>query len=155
MTKFKLFRLKNEMLITNYIANSFGLVVVIFLTYRSTYLGSEEALRLAHRIGWFFEPFWIILMFVIIFLYERPIRYFLNASIRREPIPQKNESKARQRLLNEPFFLITDTDISHSYNASNADCPVPDKFIHWQAAYCMWLNGTDESICSSDEKWVL
>jgi sigma-B regulation protein RsbU (phosphoserine phosphatase) len=106
MTRFTLFRLKNEMLITNYIANSFGLVVVIFLTYRSTYLGSEEALRLAHRIGWFFEPFWIILMFGIIFLYERPIRYFLNASIRREPIPQKNESKARQRLLNEPFFLI-------------------------------------------------
>jgi sigma-B regulation protein RsbU (phosphoserine phosphatase) len=106
MTKFTLFRLKNEMLITNYIANFFGLVVVIFLTYRSSYLGSEEAFRLAHRIGWFFEPLWIILMFGIIFLYERPIRYFLNASMRREPIPRKNESRARQRLLNEPFFLI-------------------------------------------------
>ena len=62
MTKFTLLRLKNEMLLTNVIANAFGVVTVIFLAYQSAYQGSEEAIRLAQRFGFIFDAFWIILI---------------------------------------------------------------------------------------------
>ena len=39
--------------------------------------------------------------------YEQPIRRFLNISYRDKFIQAKIKVKARQRLLNEPFFLIT------------------------------------------------
>ena len=72
MTKFTLFRLKNEMLFTNFIANAFGVVTVIFLTYQATYQGAKEAFQLANRVGFIFEPFWSILIFLLILYYERP-----------------------------------------------------------------------------------
>jgi sigma-B regulation protein RsbU (phosphoserine phosphatase) len=106
MTKFTLFRLKNEMLFTNFIANAFGVVIVIFLTYQSMYQGATEAFRLANRIGFIYEPLWSILIFLLILYYERPIRYFLNTTARQESVSAEITIKARQRLLNEPFFLI-------------------------------------------------
>ena len=106
MTKFAVFRLKNEMLIINYIANSIGAGVAIFLTYRSAFFGAQDAFRFANRIVWMFEPLWLVLMFSLILTYERPIRFFLNATFRQQPIPLEISIKARQRLLNEPFFLI-------------------------------------------------
>ena len=105
MTKFTLLRLKNEMLLTNVIANAFGVVTVIFLTYQSAYQGSEEALRLASRFGFIFDAFWIILILFLILLYERPMRRFLDGTYRQLKISSEITLKARQRLLNEPFFL--------------------------------------------------
>ncbi|MGD8523455.1 MAG: SpoIIE family protein phosphatase [Desulfobacterales bacterium] len=106
MTKFAVFRLKNEMLITNFIANVFGVGVVLFLTYRSTYQGSEEVFWLVSRIGWAFDPFLSILIFILTLKYERPIRIFFNKTAQQEPISNKITIQARRRLLNEPFFLI-------------------------------------------------
>jgi len=105
MTKFTLLRLKNEMLLTNVIANAFGVVTVIFLTYQSAYQGAEEAIRLAQRIGFIFDAFWIILILSLILLYERPIRIFLDGTYRQLKISSEITLKARQRLLNEPLFL--------------------------------------------------
>jgi sigma-B regulation protein RsbU (phosphoserine phosphatase) len=106
MTKFTLFRLKNEMFFTNFIANAFGVIIVIFLTYQSMYQGSMQAFRLASKIGFIFDPLWSILIFLLILYYERPVRHFLNATARQESVSAEITIKAHQRLLNEPFFLI-------------------------------------------------
>jgi sigma-B regulation protein RsbU (phosphoserine phosphatase) len=106
MTKFTLFRLKNEMLFANFIANAVGVMIVIFLTYSSMYQGATEAFRLASKIGFIYDPIWSILIFLLILYYERPIRKFLNTAARAESVSAEITIKARQRLLNEPFFLI-------------------------------------------------
>ena len=93
------------MLLTNIIANAFGVVTVIFLTYQSAYQGSEEAFRLASRFGFIFDAFWIILILFLILLYERPIRNFLDGTYRQLKISSELTLKARRRLLNEPLFL--------------------------------------------------
>jgi hypothetical protein len=54
--KFKFFRLKNEMLFTNYAAIFLGACAAIYLTYRSVSPQPAEAVRLATRAAWIFEP---------------------------------------------------------------------------------------------------
>jgi adenylate cyclase len=106
MSKFDHFRHKNEMLFANYAATVIGAGIAVFLAYRSVSHEPPQAIRLAIQLAWFFEPFWLILMFVLTIRYERPIRRFLNHSNNKESIPVELTAKARQRLLNEPFFLI-------------------------------------------------
>jgi len=43
---------------------------------------------------------------VAVLIFEHPIRRYLNLLYHKEPIPRKIEIKARQRLLNQPFFMI-------------------------------------------------
>ena len=49
-------------------------------------------------------------------------------------------------------ILSADTGLSHPYRSDKTDCPVPGQLIHWQAAYCMWLNGTDDFLEASVQK---
>ena len=46
--------------------------------------------------------------FAIIFTlgYEKPIRYYLNSPTKKTNLPDKFVTKARRRLLNEPFVLL-------------------------------------------------
>ena len=106
MTKYTLFRLKNEMLFTNFIANTVGVIIVVFLTYQSMYEGATEAFRRVSQVGLVFDPLWGIIIFLLILNYERPIRNFLNTTARGESVSAEITIRARQRLLNEPFFLI-------------------------------------------------
>jgi adenylate cyclase len=105
MTKLKLLRLKNAMLIANAISNMIGVFVVIFLSR----IGSSfpaEILQLTNRVNLIFIPCAFILPIVLTIRYERPIRRHLDMAYLREPIPEDFRLRVHQRLLNEPFFLI-------------------------------------------------
>ncbi len=106
MTKFKLFRLKNQMFFFNLVAISIGVLALFILTYRSISPPTPEIERLTFRIALFFEPLCFIFVLVATLLFERPIRRYLDLLYRRDAISEEIASKARRRLLNEPFFLI-------------------------------------------------
>ena len=105
-TAFDHFRLKNEMLFMNYLANIIGVCVVIFITYRPISQQFANAFRLIGRMGWFFEPLFGASMFVATLLYERPIRRYLDDHGNGKQTSEELALIARKRLLNEPFFLI-------------------------------------------------
>ena len=134
MTKINVFRIKNALLFTNCVANIFGILVIVLILRRAGDLISPEVMLLAKRIHIFFLPLSLILPIVITIIYEKPIRRYLEMQYRNEPVSEAFTLIARQRLLNEPIFLI-----------------VLD-FILWLIAGCLysgvfWLNGADrESI---------
>ena len=106
MSRFTLFRLKNQMFFFNLVANLIGVLALFILSYRSISPPTPEIERLTFRIALFFEPLAVIFLLITTLLYERPIRRALNRMYRRAPIPPEIASKARRRVLNEPFFLI-------------------------------------------------
>jgi len=106
MSRFEYYRAKNSMLISALVSNLVGVAVVIFLTQQSADMLPFEILRLTHRIDRFFMPASFIVPFVLILLYERPIRGYLKRSYQKRPLPENLVRKARRRLLNEPFYLI-------------------------------------------------
>jgi sigma-B regulation protein RsbU (phosphoserine phosphatase) len=106
VAEFDHFRLKNEMLFMNYLANAIGVCVVIFITYRPISQQFVDAFRLIYRMGWFFEPLFGALMFVLTLLYERPVRRYLDNQRNGLQLSEALTLIARKRLLNEPYFLI-------------------------------------------------
>jgi phosphoserine phosphatase RsbU/P len=107
MTKLSYFRVTNTMLFSTLLSNGIGVAVVQFLIQRSASKLSPEILRLANDINQFFLPASFILPYVVIRLYERPIRVYLKKYFEKTPLSDEIILKARQRLLNEPFFLIS------------------------------------------------
>jgi sigma-B regulation protein RsbU (phosphoserine phosphatase) len=106
MTKRKLHHLKNEMLGANCFANLVTVAFVQVLMFKA------EVIPDAHvdpRI-WVFDDIFTPAAFVVVclstFLYEQPIRQYLNRLHRNETIRAELVVKARRRLLNEPFFAI-------------------------------------------------
>ncbi len=108
MTKLKFFHLKNEMLAANFLANFIGAVIVQALIYRAEipFLDILFENRLAYLFDMAFTPFAFIFVTAITLIYERSIRQYLTAESNRIPISPELESRARRRLLNEPFVLI-------------------------------------------------
>jgi sigma-B regulation protein RsbU (phosphoserine phosphatase) len=90
----------------NLVAIFIGVLALFILSYRSISPPTPEIERLTFRIALFFEPLCFIFLLITTLLFERPIRRTLNLMYHRAPVPPEIESKARQRLLNEPFFLI-------------------------------------------------
>ncbi|MBA7716083.1 hypothetical protein ES703_125145 [subsurface metagenome] len=107
MTKFTVFHLKNEMLFANFISNVIGVSVVLFLTHGSTSAESLEIAQFFRSISMIFVPCSFMLPLVLTVLYERPIRRYLNIKYQETGILPEPEIKVRQRLLNEPFFMIS------------------------------------------------
>lgn len=106
MTRLRLFRLKNQMLIGNGAANFIGVNVASLISHRSISPPLPEALALFDRVDSIFLPLSFAIVFVFTLIYELPIRRFLNRCyLARGAYPGVDPS-ARQRLLNEPFFLI-------------------------------------------------
>ncbi|MGD9078998.1 MAG: SpoIIE family protein phosphatase [Desulfobacterales bacterium] len=110
MTKFKLFHLKNEMLVATFLANFVGVFFVNAMLYVAEGFPADKQMWQQP------VPFWVDALFtplafsfvtVMILLYEKPIRRYLDLTFRKDAIPQDLETTARQRLLNEPFVLIT------------------------------------------------
>jgi hypothetical protein len=95
------------MLFFNFIAITIGVLAVFILSYRSISPPTEEIERLTFRLALFFEPLGFMFIFFVTLVFEHPIRRYLNLMYRKEPIPRKIEIKACQRLLNEPFFMIS------------------------------------------------
>jgi sigma-B regulation protein RsbU (phosphoserine phosphatase) len=108
MTKLKIFHLKNEMLMANFLANFIGAVLVQALLFRAE-TPLADSLFEARLVYWFdmaFTPFAFIFVTVVTLIYERSIRRYLTAVTNRRPISPELERSARRKLLNEPFVLI-------------------------------------------------
>ena len=108
MTKFKLFHLKNEMLVATSLANFIG----VFFANTTLYFGEGFPdrqiwqYRVPYWIDALFNPFAFSFVCVMVLIYEKPIRRYLNLSFNQADIPPDLETTARRRLLNEPFVLI-------------------------------------------------
>ena len=107
MTKGEHIRLKNTMLVGNLISNFIGVGLVTFLLSRPASGLSPEAWEYLGRLGWIFDPVAFIFVIFLIWLYERPIRRFMNLQFSHMPSTPELERRARQKMLNEPYFLIT------------------------------------------------
>jgi len=106
MSKLSYFRAKNAMLIASLISNAIGVAVIIFITRGISALSAPEIMPLAIRITRIFVPCAFIIASMLVLIYERPIRHYLNQRRDNESLSKEAPLKARQRLLNEPFFLI-------------------------------------------------
>jgi len=103
VSRFKLFRLKNQMFFFNLIAIAIGVLSLFILSYHSISPPTPEIERLTFRIALYFEPLCFLFVLVATLLFEQPIRRYLDFLYRQEAIPQEIASKARQRLLNETW----------------------------------------------------
>jgi hypothetical protein len=108
MTKFKLFHLKNAMLIANFWANFIGVFFANAMLLVAEGFPEKQMWQhpLPYWVDTLFTPFAFSFVAVMTVLYEKPIRRYLNLSFKRASIPQDLETKARQRLLNAPFALM-------------------------------------------------
>ena len=108
MTKFKLFHLKNEMLIANGLANFIGVFFANATMFMAEGFPDKQMWQhgFAYWVDSLFTPFAFSFVAVMTLLYEKPIRRYLNLSFKQTPIPRDLETRARQRLLNAPFVLI-------------------------------------------------
>ncbi len=106
MKKPNLFRLKNQMLVHNVFANLVGIFMLYPLNRRSLAPLGQVIEQLSLPIVILFEASLWSLAIMATIRYEQPIRRFLNISYRDNFVQDKIKVKARQRLLNEPFFLI-------------------------------------------------
>ena len=86
MTKPNYYRVKNAMLFACLIANGIGVGVVQFLPQRSAAALTPEILRLADDINWFFLPASFMLPWILILLYEKPIRTCLKRDFEKKPL---------------------------------------------------------------------
>lgn len=108
MSKWKLFHLKNEMLVANFLANFIGAVLVqaLLLRAETPFADSLFETRLVYWFDMAFTPFAFISVTAITLIYERSIRQYLTARSNQMPLSPELENRARRRLLNEPFVLI-------------------------------------------------
>ena len=94
------------MLLSNLLANVIGVCVVLLLIRGMMQLFTpdfSESIRRAHTL---FLPFSFLVPIFVVLLYERPIRKYLNLKYAGKSFSEKERIHARQRLLNEPFFMI-------------------------------------------------
>jgi sigma-B regulation protein RsbU (phosphoserine phosphatase) len=109
MTKFKRFHLKNEMLVANGLANFIGVFFVNAMLFVAEGFPADKQMwqqPIPYWVDALFTPLAFSFVWAMTVLYEKPIRRYLNLLFEQAPISRDLESKARQRLLNEPFFLI-------------------------------------------------
>ena len=128
MSKLTLFRLKNQMLLSNFISNAIGVMMTIFLENRLTLPDSLEAVYYSRRLQLLFIPISFAIPFVLNFIYELPIRRYLNNCFQAQKVPESVQVSVQRRLLNEPFVLIA---IDAAVWVAAA--------VFWPTAY--WLNG--------------
>jgi sigma-B regulation protein RsbU (phosphoserine phosphatase) len=105
LTRFDVFRLKNWMIVGNYLANIVAFVLMENLIFRGGPLPSREARQIASSSGDIFRGCATIAIALFI-LYEAPIRRYLNNIYQQRPTSQEVVETARRRLLNEPFYMM-------------------------------------------------
>ena len=109
MTKKKLFILKNVMLSAVFLANFIGVFFVMLLT-QTTGDPLPDSVWQNSAFGFIddiFTPLTFLFVTVMTWRYERPIRAYLTAKYNSAPISPDLAIKARRKVLNEPFVLIT------------------------------------------------
>jgi serine phosphatase RsbU (regulator of sigma subunit) len=109
LTPKKLHHLKNEMLVANCLANLIGVVAVNALMFVGEGFINKKLWQhpVPFWIDTLFTPFAFIFVCGMTLQYERPIRRYLTALYKKTPISAELAGIARQRLLNEPFVLIS------------------------------------------------
>ena len=109
MTRFRLWHLKNEMLAANFLANLIGVVLIELFLLRTEGSIPEEFLQhpVANFVNYVFNLAAFTFVLITTLIYERPIRAYLNAKFDKASVSSATEHTARQRLLNEPFVLIS------------------------------------------------
>jgi sigma-B regulation protein RsbU (phosphoserine phosphatase) len=108
LEKFRRLHIKNEMLFANMLANLFGVFFVSVVLFKAEEPISDQIWQnwLPDLIDSLFTPFAFFFVIGTTLIWERPIRAYLDASIQGRPVSGELASRARQRLLNEPFFCI-------------------------------------------------
>jgi sigma-B regulation protein RsbU (phosphoserine phosphatase) len=108
-TKRKLTHLKNEMLVANLLANLTGVFVnqILLSTDENTIPESVFQIPLIDIVDSMFTPMAFLFVCVMTLIYEKPIRAYLTAKFNRTDISAELETRARRRVLNEPFYLMT------------------------------------------------
>jgi sigma-B regulation protein RsbU (phosphoserine phosphatase) len=107
MNKIKLFRIKNAMLGANGLANFIGAVFVNeLLSGVAEYMLPISIVSAVQKFHIVFTTIAFIFAIIFTLLYERPIRQYLNALSKHTAMPGEFVTKARRRLLNEPFVLL-------------------------------------------------
>jgi len=96
------------MLLGCLVANLCAIAVVSYLLMETFQRGENEIWKTMQQFGWFFDPLAVFLMIGATFLYEKPIRIFLNLQKKKQSISQKIAFLARKRVLNT-FFTILST----------------------------------------------
>jgi hypothetical protein len=99
-------RVKNSLLLANFISNAIGVAVIIFLSRGMVKIFSPDIMQLANRITFVFIPFSLMVPLVIILIYQWPIRHYLYGLRDHKPHSEETILRARKKLLNEPFFPI-------------------------------------------------
>ncbi len=109
MTRFKLFHLKNDMLVANFLANFIGVVLTNLFLLNTEGPMPDELFKnpVFKLVDTAFTPVAFCFVVIMTVIYEKPIRSYLNAKFHNQPVTAALEHAARQRLLNEPFVLIT------------------------------------------------
>jgi sigma-B regulation protein RsbU (phosphoserine phosphatase) len=105
LSRFDVFRLKNWMLIGNYLANVVAFVLMEKLIFRGGPLPSNETRQIVATSGDIFRGCATIAIALFIF-YEAPIRRYLNDIYQHLPTAIEVVDTARRRLLNEPFYMM-------------------------------------------------
>ncbi len=98
---------RNSMLAGNMAANLAGILIFQLVKNFGVSASTEQADLIYAQTLLIYLPCAVILWFAITVYYELPIRSALNKIISKETIDPALEIKARQRILNEPFFLLS------------------------------------------------
>ena len=106
MTRMIYYRVKNAMIFSILISNLIGVAIAQYFTQRYAFLSLPDLVRIDAQIGKYFLSASLLMSVALILIYERPIRSYLKAHSKRTALPADLVLIARQRLLNEPFFLI-------------------------------------------------
>ena len=107
MTRIKRYWLKNQMLIGNALANVVGVTMVRTVGQHSIAVTPPEVFERLIRVDWLFMPLSFLSVWVVTVIWELPIRRCLDRIDKGGCRQGENALKARQRLLNEPFFLLS------------------------------------------------
>jgi len=106
MTRVEHFRFKNSMLAGNLLANAVGSGVAGLVILTTATQLSQKTEAFLWRFGYFFDPGIFLIICVMAWVYERPIRRYQDMAYHGVPPKPEMTLKAHQRLLNEPFFLL-------------------------------------------------
>jgi sigma-B regulation protein RsbU (phosphoserine phosphatase) len=106
MTRLTYYLVKNAMIFSILISNLIGVAIARYFTQRPAFLSVPDIERLGAQIDTYFLPASLLVSMALILIYERPIRAYLKALHERKVLPVSSLFRARQRLLNDPFFLI-------------------------------------------------
>lgn len=106
MDRKKYYHLSNEMLTVTLIANIIGDRAINILSRTMFERSLYDTIQFIRKIDSIFLSCSFLFLIMAILWYERPVRLALKKICKQESVDQGPMLKARQRLLNEPYYII-------------------------------------------------